>query len=90
MRYRDRVSSDAPAVRPLSETPTFNSPAADLNQLRNEARRIAEWAPGQAVHKSVLSRARLLADSLSFDLGLPETPEGLSYADFAVLLAQSR
>ena len=28
------------------------TPAADLNHLRNEAKRIAESAPGQAVHKS--------------------------------------
>lgn len=71
-------------------TPSFNSPAADLNQLRNEAKRIAESAPGQAVHKAVLSRARSLAAAIDHDLGLPETPEGLSYADLAVLLSQSK
>jgi|GEM_PF-483038 len=70
--------------------PTFNSPAADLNQLRNEAKRIADAAPGQSVHDSVLSRARALAAALDHDLGLPETAEGLSYADLAVLLSQSR
>lgn len=71
-------------------TPSFNSPAADLNQLRNEAKRIAESAPGQAVHKAVLARARNLAAAIDHDLGLPETPEGLAYADLAVLLSQSK
>ncbi|MBM3634446.1 MAG: hypothetical protein FJW99_04030 [Actinobacteria bacterium] len=70
--------------------PTFHSPAADLNQLRNEAKRIADAAPGQPVHDSVLSRARALAAALEHDLGLPPTAEGLSYADLAVLLSQSR
>lgn len=70
--------------------PTFNSPAADLNQLRNEAKRIADAAPGQPVHDSVLARARDLAAALGHDLGLPATAEGLSYADLAVLLSQSR
>jgi hypothetical protein len=85
-------------AEPVRETPTwtpppkpsFNSPAADLNQLRNEAKRIAESAPGQAVHKSVLDRARALASAIEHDLGLPTTPEGLSYADLAVLLSQSK
>ena len=72
------------------DRPTFNSPAADLNQLRNEAKRIADAAPGQPVHDSVLSRARALAAALEHDLGLPATAEGLSYADLAVLLSQSR
>ena len=53
--------------------PSFNSPAADLNQLRNEAKRIAETAPG-----------------IEHDLGLPATPDGLAYADLAVLLSQSK
>ena len=70
--------------------PSFNSPAADLNQLRNEARRVAETAPGQAVHAAVLDRARRLAEAIEHDLGLPEGPNGLSYADFAVLLSQSK
>lgn len=71
-------------------TPTFNSTAADLNQLRNEARKIAESAPAQLVHKSVLARAAALCESLTFDLGLPDTPDGLSYADLSVLLSQSK
>lgn len=79
----------APSWTP-SAAPTFNSPAADLNQLRNEAKRIADAAPGQPVHDSVLSRARALAAALDHDLGLPSTAEGLSYADLAVLLSQSR
>ncbi|MBM3665110.1 MAG: hypothetical protein FJW92_04895 [Actinobacteria bacterium] len=70
--------------------PIFNSPAADLNQLRNETKRIADAAPSQPVHDSVLSRARALATALEHDLGLPPTAEGLSYADLAVLLSQSR
>ena len=70
--------------------PSFNSPAADLNQLRNEAKRIAETAPGQPVHKSVLDRARALASAIEHDLGLPATPDGLAYADLAVLLSQSK
>lgn len=70
--------------------PAFNSPAADLNQLRNEAKRIAETAPGQAVHKAVLARARELARAIEHDLGLPEAADGLAYADLAVLLSQSK
>jgi hypothetical protein len=81
--------SAAPAWTP-DDRPTFNSPAADLNQLRNEAKRIADAAPGQPVHDAVLSRARALADALDHDLGLPQTADGLSYADLAVLLSQSR
>jgi hypothetical protein len=73
-----------------SNAPTFNSPAADLNQLRNEARRIAEAAPEQQVHRSVLDRARSLASALNFELGLPDSADGLSYADLSVLLSQSR
>ncbi len=73
-----------------AERPNFNSPAADLNQLRNEAKRIADAAPGQPVHDAVLSRARALAEALDHDLGLPQTADGLSYADLAVLLSQSR
>jgi len=78
-----------PAWSP-SAKPSFNSPAADLNQLRNEARRIAESAPGQSVHKSVLERARQLAAAIEHDLGLPESSDGLSYGDLAVLLSQSK
>jgi hypothetical protein len=70
--------------------PAFNSPAADLNQLRNEAKRIAETAPGQAVHAAVLERARSLSKAIEHDLGLPDDPNGLSYADLAVLLSQSK
>lgn len=70
--------------------PSYNSTAADLNQLRNEARKIAESAPEQLVHKSVLARARGLCDKLKFDLGLPDAPDGLSYADLSVLLSQSK
>jgi len=33
---------------------------------------------------------RALAAALEHDLGLPATAEGLSYADLAVLLSQSR
>lgn len=91
-------SRDAAAAEQVRETPTwtpppkpsFNSPAADLNQLRNEAKRIAESAPGQAVHKSVLDRARALASAIEHDLGLPAAPDGLAYADLAVLLSQSK
>jgi hypothetical protein len=83
------MSSDAPTWSPPAK-PSFNSPAADLNQLRNEAKRIAESAPGQAVHKAVLDRARALASAIEHDLGLPESPDGLSYADLAVLLSQSK
>ncbi len=75
----------APGARPV-----FNSPAADLNQLRNEAKRIADAAPGQPVHDSVLARARALAAALEHDIGLPQSAEGFSYADLAVLLSQSR
>jgi len=42
------------------------------------------------VHDAVLSRARALAAALDHDLGLPEQSDGLSYADLAVLLSQSR
>lgn len=73
-----------------TDRPNFNSPAADLNQLRNEAKRIADAAPGQPVHDSVLARARDLAQAVGHDLGLPPTSNGLSYADLAVLLSQSR
>lgn len=83
------MSSDTPTWTPPAK-PSFNSPAADLNQLRNEAKRIAESAPGQAVHKAVLERARALANAIEHDLGLPATPEGLAYADLAVLLSQSK
>ena len=75
---------------PSAATPTFNSTAADLNQLRNEVRKIAESAPAQLVHKSVLARAAALCESLTFDLGLPETPDALSYADLSVLLSQCK
>jgi hypothetical protein len=83
------MSTDTPSWTPPAK-PSFNSPAADLNQLRNEAKRIAESAPGQPVHKAVLERARQLAAAIEHDLGLPQTPEGLSYADLAVLLSQSK
>lgn len=69
---------------------SFNSPAADLNQLRNEAKRVAEGAPSQPVHRAVLERARELARALDHDLGLPVSADGLCYADLAVLLAQSK
>ena len=82
-------TEDAPTWSPPAK-PSFNSPAADLNQLRNETNRIAEPAPGQAVHKAVLERARALASAIDHDLGLPEVPDGLSYADLAVLLSQSK
>jgi hypothetical protein len=82
-------TEDVPTWSPPAK-PSFNSPAADLNQLRNETKRIAESAPGQAVHKSVLERVRALAAAIDHDLGLPETPDGLSYADLAVLLSQSK
>ena len=78
-----------PAWTP-GDRPVFNSPAADLNQLRNEAKRIADAAPGQPVHAAVLSRARALAAALDHDLGLPPVANGLAYADLAVLLSQSR
>ena len=70
VRYRGRGERNPPDAGdgaepdPATEVPTwtppqkpaFNSPAADLNQLRNEAKRVAESAPGQPVHKSVLDR----------------------------------
>ncbi|MSO44598.1 MAG: hypothetical protein EXQ74_04745 [Thermoleophilia bacterium] len=87
------TTADAGAETPswaLAEKPSFNSPAADLNQLRNEAKRIADAAPGQSVHDAVLIRARFLAEALGHDLGLPTTSTGLAYADLAVLLSQSR
>lgn len=99
MRYRDGVTTDTPETPEQPQEapswspppkPSFNSPAADLNQLRNEAKRIAESAPGQAVHKAVLDRARALASAIEHDLGLPQTPDGLAYADLAVLLSQSK
>lgn len=85
------ATDEAPAPNwAPTDRPNFNSPAADLNQLRNEAKRIADAAPGQPVHDAVLSRARALASALEHDLGLPDTADGLSYADLAVLLSQSR
>jgi hypothetical protein len=85
------VSSEEVAERwPPPPKPAFNSPAADLNQLRNEAKLIAESSPGQPVHAAVLARARTLADAVEHDLGLPASPEGLSYADLAVLLSQAK
>jgi hypothetical protein len=83
------VTSDTPTWTP-PQKPSFNSPAADLNQLRNEAKRIAESAPGQPVHRAVLERARALAAAIEHDLGLPDSPDGLAYADLAVLLSQSK
>ena len=83
------MTSDTPTWSP-PQKPSFNSPAADLNPLRNEAKRIAESAPGQPVHKAVLERARALAAAIEHDLGLPDSPDGLSYADLAVLLSQSK
>ncbi|HMM48031.1 MAG TPA: hypothetical protein PKE32_00235 [Miltoncostaeaceae bacterium] len=85
----DEGQASAPAWTSASKV-SFNSPAADLNQLRNEAKRVAESAPAQPVHRAVLDRARRLAASLEHDLGLPESADGLCYADLAVLLAQSR
>ncbi len=82
-------TTDTPAWTP-TDALSFNSPAADLNQLRNEAKRIADTAPGQPVHEAVLARARALASALGHDLGLPQQSNGLSYADLAVLLSQSR
>jgi hypothetical protein len=81
--------TDVPTWSPPAK-PSFNSPAADLNQLRNEAKRIAETAPGQPVHKSVLERAKALALAVDHDLGLPDAADGLAYADLAVLLSQSK
>lgn len=86
----DQPEGDAATNWTPADRPNFNSPAADLNQLRNEAKRIADAAPGQPVHDSVLARARDLATALDHDLGLPQTANGLSYADLAVLLSQSR
>ncbi len=86
----DEAAPGPPTSWTPAERPVFNSPAADLNQLRNEAKRIADGAPGQPVHDAVLTRARALAAALNHDLGLPRTAEGLSYADLAVLLSQSR
>lgn len=83
------TAEQGPSWVPVQK-PSFNSPAADLNQLRNEAKRIAEIAPGQPVHAAVLQRARLLSGQIEHDLGLPESHEGLSYADLAVLLSQSK
>jgi hypothetical protein len=84
--------SEAPQTPTWSPPPkvSFNSPAADLNQLRNEAKRVAETAPSQPVHRAVLDRARGLAASLEHDLGLPDSADGLCYADLAVLLSQSK
>ena len=89
MSTDDIPANDAPVWTP-ADAPTFNSPAADLNQLRNEAKRIADAAPGQPVHDAVLARARARASALDHDLGLPDRSDGLSYADLAVLLSQSR
>lgn len=58
--------------------------------MRNETKRIADAAPGQPVHDAVLTRARALAAAVDHDLGLPDTANGLAYADLAVLLSQSR
>ena len=69
------MSTDTPSWTPPAK-PSFNSPAADLNQLRNEAKRIAESAPGQPVHKAVLERARALAAAIEHDLGLPRPRRG--------------
>ena len=84
-----RTSTGRPSWAAPSK-PAFNSPAADLNQLRNEAKRIAEISPSLHVHPSVLERARRLASAIDHELGLPETVEGFSYADFAVLLSQAK
>ena len=84
------AAEDAAPTWTPGDRPVFNSPAADLNQLRNEAKRIADAAPGQPVHDAVLARARALAAALDHDLGLPPVANGLAYADLAVLLSQSR
>ena len=42
------------------------------------------------MHKSVLERAKELARAVEHDLGLPDAADGLSYADLAVLLSQSK
>jgi hypothetical protein len=83
------MTTETPGWQPPAK-PSFNSPAADLNQLRNEAKRIAESAPAQPVHPSVLHRARVLAEAIEHDLGLPDTAEGLCYSDLAVLLSQTK
>ena len=90
--YPPPPPAEAPAadVTQVVPRPAFNSPAADLNQLRNEAKRGAEAAPAQPVHRAVLDRARTLAAELDHDLGLPDSPDGLAYADLAVLLSQSK
>lgn len=82
-------AAEAPKWTPPPKV-SFNSPAADLNQLRNEAKRIAESAPSQPVHRAVLERARHLAKQLEHEMGLPVSPDGLCYADLAVLLSQSK
>jgi hypothetical protein len=84
------VSTTEPPTWTPPAKPSFNSPAADLNQLRNETKRVSEAAPAQPVHEAVLARARHLAAALDHELGLPESADGLSYSDLAVLLSQSR
>lgn len=84
------MSTDTTSGWQQPTRPTFNSPAADLNQLRNEAKRIAESAPSQPVHPAVLNRARALAEAVEHDLGLPESADGLCYSDLAVLLSQTK
>jgi hypothetical protein len=86
---RGPEAAETPAWTPPPK-PAFNSPAADLNQLRNEAKRIAETAPSQAVHPAVLARARSLSTAIDHDFGLPDQADGLCYADLAVLLSQSK
>jgi hypothetical protein len=83
------MSTEPPTWSPPAK-PSFNSPAADLNQLRNESKRIAEIAPSQPVHPAVLARARDLSNALEHDFGLPFNADGLCYADLAVLLSQSK
>ncbi len=103
MRYRgrgERLPPDAETAepQPVREVPTwtpppkpsFNSPAADLNQLRNEAKRIAESAPGQAVHKASSTAPAPWPPPSSTTSDCRPTSEGLSYADLAVLLSQSK
>ena len=68
-------TEDAPTWSPPAK-PSFNSPAADLNQLRNEAKRIAESAPGQSVHKSVLEQNVMPAGGLERELHVPEPLPG--------------
>lgn len=84
-----QMTSEPPTWSPPAK-PAFNSPAADLNQLRNETKRIAEIAPAQPVHHSVLARARDLTKAMDHDYGLPMSPDGLCYSDLAVLLSQSK